>query len=101
MLNAAVHAFPNGDAGTITLRARAITGREVEIIVADDGVGIALSDQPRIFDPFFTTRRGKGGTGLGLHIAWNLATQTLGGDLRCKSVPGSGTTFSLIVPVSV
>jgi signal transduction histidine kinase len=101
VLNAAVHAFPNGDAGTITLRARAITDREVEIIVADDGVGIALSDQPRIFDPFFTTRRGKGGTGLGLHIAWNLATQTLGGDLRCESVPGSGTTFSLIVPVSV
>jgi signal transduction histidine kinase len=54
--------------------------------------------QRQAFDPFFTTRRNEGGTGLGLHIVYNLVTQQLGGRMTVKSRPGQGTTFHIIMP---
>jgi signal transduction histidine kinase len=50
------------------------------------------------FDPFFTTRRNQGGTGLGLHIIYNLVTQKLGGRIVLDSSLGRGTTFRIIIP---
>jgi signal transduction histidine kinase len=68
--------------------------------VSDDGKGIADRHVGRIFDPFFTTRRGRGGTGLGLHIVFNLVTQKLGGQILCRSSENAGTEFQVRVPLS-
>jgi signal transduction histidine kinase len=54
--------------------------------------------QRQAFNPFFTTRRSEGGTGLGLHIVYNLVTQQLGGRMMLDSRPGQGTTFRIIIP---
>jgi len=97
-LNAVVHAFPDGQAGTLSVRARTIGGDNVEITVADDGVGMAEEVRARAFDPFFTTRRDHGGTGLGLHIIFNIVTQSLDGRVAMDSAPGCGTTFSMRIP---
>ncbi|HYZ41047.1 MAG TPA: ATP-binding protein, partial [Stellaceae bacterium] len=47
---------------------------------------------------FFTTRRSEGGTGLGLHIVYNLVTQQLGGRMMLESRLGQGTIFRIIMP---
>jgi len=65
---------------------------------ADDGAGMTPEVQRQAFDPFFTTRRNEGGTGLGLHIVYNLVTQQLGGRMMLESRPGQGTTFRIIMP---
>jgi signal transduction histidine kinase len=68
------------------------------MIFADDGAGMTPEVQRQAFDPFFTTRRNEGGTGLGLHIVYNLVTQQLGGRMMLESRLGQGTTFRIIIP---
>ncbi len=97
-LNAANHAFADGRSGVISVSARPRGSDDVEIIFADNGAGMTPDVQRQAFDPFFTTRRNEGGTGLGLHIVYNLVTQQLGGRMMLDSRPGQGTTFRIIMP---
>src|SRR6476659_10105617 len=97
-LNASNHAFADGRSGAITISARARGSDDVEIIFADNGAGMTPDVQRQAFDPFFTTRRNEGGTGLGLHIVYNLVTQQLGGRMMLDSRLGQGTTFRIIMP---
>jgi signal transduction histidine kinase len=97
-LNAANHAFADGRSGTVSISARPRGADEVEIVFADNGAGMTPDVQRQAFDPFFTTRRNEGGTGLGLHIVYNLVTQQLGGRMMLDSRLGQGTTFRIIMP---
>jgi signal transduction histidine kinase len=97
-LNAANHAFADGRSGAINITARPRGSDDVEIIFADNGAGMTPDVQRQAFDPFFTTRRNEGGTGLGLHIVYNLVTQQLGGRMVLESRVGQGTTFRIIMP---
>jgi signal transduction histidine kinase len=96
-LNSVVHAFPDGRTGSILVEARQARD-DVDIFVSDDGVGMSEEIQRRALDPFFTTRRNEGGTGLGLHIIFNLVTQQLGGRLTFESRLGWGTRFRITIP---
>jgi signal transduction histidine kinase len=97
-LNSVIHAFPDGRAGSIIVEARQARDG-VDIFVSDDGVGMSDEIQRRALDPFFTTRRSEGGTGLGLHIIFNLVTQQLGGRLTFESRLGWGTRFRISIPL--
>ena len=79
-------------------RGAAGRGDDVDIFVSDDGVGMTEEVQRRALDPFFTTRRSEGGTGLGLHIIFNLVTQQLGGRMSFESRLGWGTRFRITIP---
>ncbi len=68
---------------------------------SDDGCGILPAHQQQIFEPFFTTARELGGSGLGLHLVYNLITQKLNGTINFVSTPGSGTTFTITLPSSL
>ena len=68
---------------------------------SDDGKGISAENLPKIFDPFFTTGRDRGGTGLGLHIVYNLVTARLQGTIDVESRPGAGTRFGILIPIKV
>ena len=76
-------------------------GREKDCLVidiADEGEGIRPENIPHLFEPFFTTRGMGQGTGLGLSIAYDIV-QEHGGWLDVKSDPGSGTCFSMYLPL--
>jgi PAS domain S-box-containing protein len=98
IMNALIHALDPEQPGRIAISARPCAGDVVELSVADDGNGIAPEVLPKIFDPFFTTRRGSGGSGLGLHIVYNLVTGRLHGTIGVESRPGQGTRFTLRFP---
>jgi PAS domain S-box-containing protein len=97
-LNSVAHAFPDGRAGLVDIKARESGKDNVEIIFSDDGCGMSLDVRRRAFDPFFTTRRDQGGTGLGLHIVYSIVTNRLGGRLDLDSEPGGGTRVQIILP---
>ncbi|GGB44091.1 hypothetical protein GCM10011316_15100 [Roseibium aquae] len=96
--NAIIHGFEAKGSGNIKVHAVQI-GTTVKITVSDDGAGIPEENLNKIFDPFFTTRLGKGGSGLGLHILFNLVTDLLGGDISVESQVGKGTKFVITLPV--
>jgi signal transduction histidine kinase len=82
--------------GKVILRTRS-AGKRIEISVIDDGIGIPADVLPRLFDPFFSTK--EGGSGLGLALTQQIVRDH-GGDLSVTSTVGSGTTFTLSVPIS-
>ncbi len=99
--NALTHAFAPEQAGKITLSCALLESAEnpeIEIIVADDGIGIDSAQQAKVFEPFFTTKRNLGSTGLGLHIAFNLVTARLGGSISVLSTPNKGSIFTVQLP---
>ncbi|NSX54621.1 ATP-binding protein [Parasulfitobacter algicola] len=88
--------------GSVVVRIESmISSKIVSFQVIDTGIGIQRSDQEIIFEPFRQTdsgiKRRTGGSGLGLAISKNLAN-LLGGELRCESSPGIGSTFILSIP---
>jgi PAS domain S-box-containing protein len=91
----ALDAMPEG--GALTVRARPIGSRDVEIVVTDTGVGIAPEHLDRIFLPMFTTKQK--GTGLGLALAHKIILSH-GGRIAVESREGGGTTFRLVLPVA-
>ena len=97
-LNAVAHAFPDGKSGVVEIKVRESGRDNVEVIFSDNGCGMSLDVRRRAFDPFFTTRRDQGGTGLGLHIVYNIVTNRLGGRLDLDSQPGGGTRIQMILP---
>ncbi|MEZ5461691.1 two-component regulator propeller domain-containing protein [Dokdonella sp.] len=89
VMNSLLHAFSNEKPGKIEI---SIYQHESGIVIdySDDGSGMDEVASARIFDPFYTTRRGSGGSGLGMHIVYNLVTQVLGGTIVVNSAPGEG-----------
>jgi signal transduction histidine kinase/ligand-binding sensor domain-containing protein len=97
--NALLHAFEEGAGGQMRIVARALSPEHILLQFADDGRGMSAADAQRVFEPFFTTRRGRGGTGLGLHIVHNLVCEKLGGSIRLHSAPGQGSQFEIEIPI--
>src|SRR5207253_602157 len=86
-----------GDGGFIEIAVHG--GRsQVEIIVSDDGPGIAPEDRERVFVPFFSTKAS--GTGLGLALARKFIEEA-GGTIRCEASPLThGSCFRILLPAS-
>jgi two-component system NtrC family sensor kinase len=100
VMNSLIHAYEDEDQGIISIQ---ITKSDhgITIEYTDDGKGMSEYVVNQIFNPFFTTNRGGGGTGLGMHIVYNLVTQSLGGNLACESKLGVGTTFIIDIPIKI
>jgi signal transduction histidine kinase len=98
IMNSIKHAYDPGEAGRLTFKLSRNDGRAA-LEYYDDGKGMPREIADHIFDPFFTTKRSEGGTGLGMHIVYNLVTQSLRGNIECASVVGQGTKFTIQFPI--
>lgn len=99
--------------GTVTVRTENIdygeqpeelseipAGRYVQLVISDTGSGIEMSDLDRIFEPFFTKKiLGRSGTGLGMAVVWG-TVHDHGGTISLSSVPGEGTSVTIILPAT-
>jgi len=94
MMNSIIHGFEGREHGAITIDASLVDDRVI-LDYRDDGRGMSADVAARIFEPFFTTKRGQGGSGLGMHIVYNLVTQLLDGTVRCESAPDQGVLFRI------
>jgi signal transduction histidine kinase len=83
--------------GELTLHTYA-EDSDVVVEITDNGPGIPSELQPRIFEPFFTTKAPGVGTGLGLHIAYNIVVHRHHGQIQVSSIPGE-TRFRVVLPV--
>jgi signal transduction histidine kinase len=85
--------------GELILRTYTEDG-DVAVEIMDNGPGIPPEVQPRIFEPFFTTKAPGDGTGLGLHIAYNIVVHKHHGQIQVASKPGE-TRFRVVLPVQL
>lgn len=98
VINAIVHGLPGQDHGLISLEGRAFESDKVKLVFFDNGRGIDAVHIDHVFEPFFTTRLGQGGSGLGLHISYNIVCSVLGGSIDLSKAPGEGASFTIILP---
>ncbi len=93
----------SGKNGSVEVRASSDDRGNVTISVSDKGIGIPEEALPRIFERFFRVDNARsrelGGTGLGLSIVKHIM-ELHGGSVTAESVPGSGSTFTLVFPVN-
>lgn len=97
VMNSLVHGFEDIEQGRITIDVHA-EDHGIHLQYRDNGRGMDEETAAHVFEPFFTTRRAHGGAGLGMHVVYNIVTQTLGGTLECQSAPGEGVTFDFFLP---
>jgi signal transduction histidine kinase len=97
VMNSLLHGFESMEVGRINIEVKE-QADGLLLRYSDDGRGIAPEHLAHVFEPFYTTRRGQGGSGLGLHIIYNIVTQGLGGSISCSSTPGQGVVFEMRIP---
>jgi len=100
VLNSIYHAFEERNHGEITISVMNLSD-QLHITYSDNGIGIDEKIKAKIFDPFTTTKRGSGGSGLGMHLVYNLVTQALDGNIQVESEKGEGVYFDITFPVEV
>lgn len=97
VMNSLIHGFNGIPKGEINIAVSEADGF-FKLKYRDNGNGMDEATLKKIYNPFFTTKRGHGGTGLGMHIVYNLVTQKLGGQISAESRIEEGTLFDIRVP---
>jgi signal transduction histidine kinase len=100
VMNSLIHGFDGVQNGQINITIES-TDSNIFILYSDNGKGMSEDQKEKIFDPFFTTKRGSGGTGLGMHLVYNIITEKLAGEIECESEPGKGILFKMTLPLKL
>jgi nitrogen fixation/metabolism regulation signal transduction histidine kinase len=84
------------DEDEVDINIECVDDNKVSIKFKDNGKGIPKHLLKRILDPFVTTKRGQSGSGLGMHLVYNLVTQALSGAITLVSEEGHGVQFAIV-----
>lgn len=96
LLKNGIHALKESGKGEIQIQARSANGRNF-ITITDTGTGIPKNSLPHVFDMFYSMKRQGGGSGVGLSFCKKVM-EAFNGSIRCSSVEGELTTFTLEFP---
>jgi len=99
VMNSIIHGFEDMRQGKIVITAEA-RGDYIYLCYEDDGAGMSEEALSRLFEPFYTTKRGKGGSGLGAHLVYNLVIQALHGNITASSTIGQGLKYNVKFPIN-
>lgn len=99
VMNSLLHGFEGIEKGNITIEAEQLSDKVV-ILYSDNGIGLNKESQAKIFEPFYTTKRGYGGTGLGMHLVYNLVNVTLQGTIQLQQA-SQGCAFMITIPKKI
>ncbi len=99
VVNSLIHGFENQEGGEILVQVERRGDAEVCLTYSDNGRGMDSETAEKAFNPFFTTRRGRGGTGLGMHLVKNLVEEQLFGSLKMRTEPGQGIEIRIVFPL--
>jgi len=97
VMNSVQHGYDEGTKGCLRIHVED-QAKHIHIHYSDDGKGMPPEVLKKVFEPFFTTRRGSGGSGLGMHIVYNLVTQQLKGTVSLHSNLGKGSSVDIVFP---
>jgi signal transduction histidine kinase len=97
VLNSVNHAFDNQELPQISISYEE-DGDDIIFDYQDNGGGVDPSLHQKVFEPFYTSKRGRGGSGLGLNLVFNLINKKLSGELKFESQLGEGVRFIIRVP---
>jgi signal transduction histidine kinase len=96
IMNSLIHGFSDDQHGQILISVdQSQSGLHIKY--QDNGKGMKKELLSKIYDPFFTTDK-KCGTGLGMHIVYNIVTQKLKGNIRIETDEGDGFTCHIQIP---
>ncbi|MAD45871.1 MAG: hypothetical protein CMI02_06930 [Oceanospirillaceae bacterium] len=96
IMNSLLHGFEERNDGQIRIQAAEAKG-DIIIRYSDNGKGLSDEARHKIFEPFYTTKRGHGGTGLGMHLVYNIIHQRLNGDIQIEDTD-EGAAFRMTIP---
>jgi signal transduction histidine kinase len=98
VINSIVHGFEHVEQGHVRIQVHC-EDAWLTIDFQDDGSGMPAEALKHLFDPFYTTKRGRGGSGLGANVVYNLVTTKLRGTIAVDSEPGKGLHYRIRLPV--
>ena len=101
VMNSIVHGFDKLDSGDITINLATNNQNDAIVTYSDNGKGMDHHVLENIFEPFFTTKRGKGSTGLGMNIVYNIINQQLKGNITVNSEQDAGTVITITLPITI
>lgn len=99
IVNSVRHGFEDSFNGKIVIDVIEADG-SIHLSYKDYGRGVSDEHMKKLFEPFFTTQRGRGGSGLGTHLVYNLVTSALYGDVKANSEPGEGLQYIISFPAN-
>lgn len=98
LTNSLIHGFDTVKNGRVDIGV-SVHGDKITLTYSDNGKGMTNEQRAKVYDPFYTTKQGHGGTGLGMHIVFNLISQKLCGSIELDTAPDKGVCFTLTLPL--